>query len=48
MGYFYELRTYAIFHEDNVILNEVKNLAAYQCDFLEMFRYAQHDNASPA
>ena len=30
----------------HVILNVVKNLSALQCDFFEMFRYAQHDNVS--
>jgi hypothetical protein len=31
-------------YENHVILNEVKNLAGYPCAFVEMFRYAQHDN----
>jgi hypothetical protein len=31
----YDFRIYAIVHENHVILNEVKNLAAYRCDSLE-------------
>jgi len=30
------------------MLNKVKHLAAEHCDSLEMFRYAQHDNAPTA
>jgi hypothetical protein len=28
-----------------VMLNEVKHLSEEHCDFIEMFRFAQHDNA---
>ena len=31
-----------------VMLNEVKHLAVYPCDSVEMFRFAQHDTASTA
>ncbi len=31
-----------------VMLNEVKHLAAYQWNFIEMFRFAQHDSVPTA